>query len=375
MEALEDAYTSLEELGWGRPIPDGGLGDPSAFDLYLDPAARFGAEARSDGRAHWSYLDAVSAHAVVDPFVPAAELGSCVTTAYAEAILLGLDPAEARTWRRATASWLSLEVTGRFGCGDGVATQQAEPWRSPIASAAELGAGGALFLSYLSDRHGRRSGRFIRDLWNLARQRTWEGVDLRASPDLWEALDARVQHSEDSLDELVQDYAVARWFAGDPSREPGSPVPALTVVPASAALRSTVDRIAWSELPEHSPIASPPLQPFGNGYVSIDVRQAPTNATLRLWLRGEYGVRWSLVALRLDENYRELGRMTAAPRERTPRSYLPVSIFDGTATVVVVVTNLSSRRPDADTHDPNVRSFRLIADGAAADSEAPAPEG
>ena len=100
---------------------------------------------------------------------------------------------------------------------------------------------------------------------------------------------------------------------------------------------------------------------------------APGSA-LSLWHAGEYGVEWSLVAIRLDPNGRELGRMIAPPR-RNPRSYLRLELPAGTAEVVLALTNLSSRIPDADEPDENVRSYRLTIDRAAPIGAAPTPPG
>jgi hypothetical protein len=121
-----------------------------------------------------------------------------------------------------------------------------------------------------------------------------------------------------------------------------------------------IDRVAWRDLPRHTP-ASEEIHPYGSGYAIVDVRDAPRGAQLRVWLRGEYGVEWALVAVRLGPDGRERGRMSAPPR-REPRSYVPVDLVDDTTSVLVAVTNLSNRLPDADSVDENVRAFRLILD-------------
>ena len=90
--------------------------------MYLSAALPSGAY--SDGVVPWTYLDRASVFAVVSPNVPSAWIEACVTEAYARAMLLSADPAEARTWRRATAAWLTWELTGRFGCDDAVHEQQ-----------------------------------------------------------------------------------------------------------------------------------------------------------------------------------------------------------------------------------------------------------
>lgn len=358
LRSLEGAWESLERRGWGTPWPDGGRGETGGFDLYLVPGGEHAAAAGVDAELGWSFLDAASSFAVVDPDVDGGAVEACVVDAYAQALLLGLDPAEARAWRRATSSWLAFQLTGRWGCAEHVLGQQQEPWRSWIDGAAGDGSGGALLLAFLSARHDRGTGTFVRDVWQLARQRTWEGDALRASPDLWEALAAAVDRSGDDLVESMEDFAVARWFGGDPARERASPVPILRELPPEAATPFFASE-EWKDLPEHTDVHDPPLEPFGSAYARVDTSDAPDGALLRIWLRGEYGVRWSLVAVRLGADGRELTRLSAPPREE-PRSYLVLELLDDTEEVVIVVTNLSNRLPDADEPDENDRSFKLI---------------
>jgi len=365
LEALEAAAVTLEDGGWGAPLPDGGRGGTGGFDLYLARGGDHAASAGADAPVAWSFLDAMSSFATVDPEVDDGALAACVADAYAQALLVGIDPAEADAWRRATAAWLAWQATGRWGCEEDVVTQQREPWRSWISGAAGGGAGGALLLAMLSARHDRGTGTFVRDVWQLARQRTWDGDELRASPDLWEALEVAVSVAGDDLVESIEDFAVARWFGGAAERESAAPIPIVRALPAGAVVPPHAE-IAWDELPEHTREADPPLEPFGSAYMRIDTSEAPDGTVLRIWLRGEYGVRWSLVAVRLGANGRELTRLSAPAREE-PRSYLVLELMDDTEEVLIAVTNLSSRRPDADEPDENVRSFKLIASENAAE--------
>lgn len=363
LRALEDTYRLLERTRWPTHLPDGGYGGTDDFDLYLADDPPRSTDAFADTENSWALLDEVTTFAVMDADVDPVALEACVASAYAEALLYSQDPAESLAWRRATADFVSWLVTGRFGCDEAVAIQQREPWRSPIDGAAGSGAGGAGFLAFLSERHDRGSGAFIRDLWALARQNTWEGHGLRASPDLWEALRVLIEMSEDTMEELVLDYSVARWFTGDPPRERQAPEPVLAAMPRDAIV-PYIDTIRWAELSEYSEAADPPIEPLGTGYVEIDVSGAPPNATLELWLRGEYGVEWAMVAFRVDRRRHELGRVSTPVRLNT-NAYLQVSLFESTDRVIVAVTNFSSRLPDADEPDENLRSFHLIADDAA----------
>jgi hypothetical protein len=339
-------------MGWPAPVSDGDLGGGPEVDLYL--TAALPPDAYSDGLASWSYLDRASTFAVLSPATPTASLDACVTAAYAEALLMSMDPAEARTWRRATAAWLTWELTGRFGCDEGVTDQQAEPFRSWVSGAAGDGAGGALWLAYLSARHDTVPGYFVRDVWGLASQRTWEGSGLRADPDLWSAIETAVEKSGDRLLDNIEELAVLRWFIGRAGLSNG----------VTAALDDDA-RIPGARQMKRLPtrvIAHRPLQSFGSAYVVMDAAVWGDSTRLRAWLQGEYGVRWSFVAVQLDDSGNEVRRIAAPHTGPTPRAYLPIEIDDTAQRLLFVVTNLSHALPDADEVDVNERSFELIVD-------------
>ena len=350
--ALEHARARLDALGWPQPMSDGGLGGGPEVDLYLTSELPSGAY--SDGLVPWTYLDRASVFAVLGPAVPDALLDACVTEAYANAMLLSADPAEAGAWRRATAAWLTWELTGRFGCDDAVHEQQAEPFRSWVAGASGAGAGGAMWLAYLSARHDGDRGHFVRDVWALATQRTWEGVELRADPDLWSATETAVERSGDRLLDNVEELAVLRWFVGRRQYDDW-PLGAL-----DSDARVSVERIMTRTPTKVS--ARTPLQAFGSAYVVMDAPAWNDAKVLRAWLRGEYGVRWSLVVLQLDVRGNEVRRISAPSTTVTPTAYVPIDIAETTTRILFVVTNLSRRLPDADEPDASERAFELVVD-------------
>ena len=88
------------------------------------------------------------------------------------------------------------------------------------------------------------------------------------------------------------------------------------------------------------------------------------HALLREVCEGEYGVEWSLVGMRVGEGDREISRTRAPARDRDPHSYLSIELLEDTREVVLAVTNLSGRGPDADEPDDHARSFRLTVDRA-----------
>ena len=352
MSALEYARSRLDAMGWPRPISDGDLGGGPEVDLYLTKALP--ADAYSDGMTPWTYLDRASTFAVLNPATPAAMVDACVTAVYAEALLMSMDPAEARAWRRATASWLTWELTGHFGCGDAVTVQQAEPFRSWVAGAADDGAGGALLLAYLSARHDPVPGQFVRDVWGLASQRTWEGTELRADPDLWSAIDTAIAASGDRLLDNIETLAVLRWFVGRAA--PNDTIVAALDSDAEVPVSREMTRLPTRVSP------NPPLESFGSAYLVMDAGVWEDSARLRAWLQGEYGVRWSFVVVQLDGSGHEVRRIAAPHTGSTPKAYLPIELDDTTRRLLFVVTNLSSDLPDADEADVNERAFELIVD-------------
>jgi len=357
LAALEAAADWARMHGWPAPLPDEGEGGDGGFDVYLVPGAQAESEARADAPVVWSYLDAVTSFGVVDADVESDALAACVTSAYVQGAMLGQDPAEAAQWRRATGDFLAWLVTGAFGSGAGVAAQQREPWRGWVLDGSD-GSGGALWLAMLSARVDHGTGTFVRDVWQLARQRTWEGAELRASPDLWMAIDKALDLAGEKLQDFVEETAVARWFAGDAARASHAAYPALRSLGPDAAV-PLLGQTDWAHVPKHLPIAEPAIEPYGSAYGLVDVRGAPSGAQLRLWLDGEYGAQWSFVAVRLAADGHELSRL-AAPATRNPRSYLVLELAPGTTDVLLVATSFSERLADADIHDEHSRSLQMI---------------
>jgi hypothetical protein len=363
--ALERAHAWLEDHDWPVPVSDGGEGDTPGFDLYLVDDAGDHALGRAvcDEPLLWGGLDGSTTHALLDVDVDREHLEACVVSTYVAASLLGLDPAEAPSWRRATGDYVAWLTTGHFGCSDdGIARHQEESWRTWIGNDPESGPGGALFLAMLSARTDGLSGDFIRDLWSGAPQLTWEGYDLRAAPDMWQVVNRVMEVGRDPLRNLLEEMAVARYFAGTPDRIAHAPIPLLRELPPDAAVPIS-GHAAWSDLPRRFEPHDLELEPYGSAYAIIDTTNAPAGSVLRIWLRGEHGVGWALAAVRLAADGTELGRVRAPVRPRNPHSYIPLELARGdTANVVLTVTNLGTRLVDADEPDDQVRSFELIVD-------------
>jgi hypothetical protein len=183
---------------------------------------------------------------------------------------------------------------------------------------------------------------------------------------MWEALDRALTNAGESLTEIVENLAVARYFAGPEQRRRHAPFRSLRTLQEEARV-PIAGPISIAQLPKHLPVSEPPLETFGSGYTLVDTSGASFPMQMKIWLRGERGGRWSLVAVRLAEDGRELGRMVA-PARKDQNSYLALELTPDTASVLIVVTNLSDAIPDADYNTRNGRVFRLIVDK----SEAPA---
>lgn len=321
----------------GLFAPSSSLGEAMRRDLYLVDAGASGAAC--DDTELVSDLDGASAYAWVATRTPAALRTSCVAEALIEAHLLELDPAEDATLRKASARYFARLVSGE-ACSERDAPaeltrDETTVLRDPDKLARWLGA--------LSARQDHNRGVFLENMWQFARQKTWEGSGLRGSPDLFEAIAKALELSHDKLEEIAGELANRAALA--------APFVELT------AQRS---RVAWSRLPAHLP-ASAPLAVLDTSYQWIDLEAPRPGERLTIWSRGEYGVRWVLSATRLDAAGRILGTVNA-PVHKSPDGELMLELDGATRYVLASVTNLSNGLPDADL-EPRpefARSVRMI---------------
>lgn len=352
-EALELARDALFAAGWGVPLPDGGRGGTMGFDLYLVDEP-LGAKAATDGLDRTGTLDAALTYALVG--ADEVDLEACVIDAYAQAISLGLDPAESERVRRAFAAWLTYRITSRAGCEDALEAWQREPEAGPFDDALHGGAGGALFLELLDERSGG-DGSFPRELHQLMRQRTWEGEGLRASPDVWESIEAIVRSEGGRFHDLLVELSVARAAVAEAT--PYRVIAALDSPPR--ALRET----APDALPWHSPPSARGVAAGGAAYARLHASdELAPGAALRVWLQGEYGVRFSLVALALDSRGRELARRASPPGGTLHTAFVPLVVPDAAHEILLVGVGLGFERPDEDLPEPVARRLRFVIDSA-----------
>jgi hypothetical protein len=357
LRALEAAYDWLHAQDWPLPYPDGGLGGSADFDLYLVPGLERSASAAVDAPIAWSTLDATTSYALLDSALPGSALERCAFSALTQAALLGQDPAEVDSVRQASAAFATWLAIGELGCDDMRVDAQRTPQLGPVGDQDEQTTTLALWLAMISQRHDGGDGRFIRELWQIARQHSEQADALHVWPSFWQALGAALDKAGESLDQAAEELAVARYFAAS-----GAAQGTLPRVPLEAEVPVVVAP-ALASLPRHLPASEPPLGTYGSAYTRVPTRGARDGTRLEVWLRGEPVVRWSLVAVRLDAQGRELGRVRVPPR-RVPESFLPVELTSDTAEVLLVVTELPWQRPDERAEGDDAHYFLLILNAA-----------
>lgn len=373
LAGIEAAHLAMELERWPVAPPDGGRAQTAGFDLYLraEPSFEEAAPALATERAApprlvrvgtdrplpFADFDGATSFAELAEGVPDDRVYACAFQAYAEAALLAADVAEAPAARRALAVWLTERVTGVLGCDEAwVIDQQLHPERGLVAHDPASGEGGVVFLGALAQRHDRGAGTFLPAVFDGMRQWTRDGGEPYGLPDFWWTIGMALTRAEDDLLRFVRELSVSRFFTG---ARTGGRFTWLDRLPPEAT-PPVFSATTWARLPRTLPCELE-IEPYGSAYATVDVSGAPEGARLRVWLEGEFGVQWSLGAIRLDATGRDLAHSFVPARDE-PRSFLPVELLPGTASVVLVVTNFGARGLDADEVDDHARSFRLVVD-------------
>ncbi|MEZ4286975.1 MAG: hypothetical protein R3A47_02270 [Polyangiales bacterium] len=342
LSALETAYRELDIDGWRWPASDGGLGGGFDMDLYLVNGAQDGGFGASDGLLLWTYFDRASTFAVVDSSLPLKMRAACVAFAYADALLMAIEPAESAVWRHATAAYLTWAITGEFGCSPGVEEAQNQPEKGWLSNASNMRGAGGLFWALLARHHDSERTRFVRELWDFDVQRTWDGDALRASPDMWMVLEQATDRAGVPWRDTIQQVAIDRMFVANKEGFASTP-------------RWLAD-FSQGTSPMHT--KSDVLSLTGTAY--IRTRVSGDASVLRAWIRAEYGVVWSVDALVFSNNSNRFRRMSAVTTESKPDVYFPIEIDANTSSVVFVITNLGVGRPDTDVNEDYPRAFSLV---------------
>lgn len=317
LAAAEQAHVLLAATGFLTSFGDAGLGGTGARDVYVVQNAQAGAAAGLDAAGNLSALDGARAYALVDARLPADRVGPCTARALVEAQLLELDPAEAASLRIASAAALAGLITGEFGCDERIAITRPEqsPFRDP--------AHGAAFLRALDARAAAGTGTFLFHMWQFARQRTWEGRDLRASPDLIEAIaKARdLTHDDFALD--AARISEELWRRSD----------------------VRMQAVAFAALPVFTRERG--VEPLGSTFLRVTLPSPQPGKRLRVWASAEPGAGFALAASRLDARGEPLMRIEAKP-QRDVRSQISVELDDATHAVLISATNVEDGTPDFD---------------------------
>ncbi len=352
LAALESAYMLFAVTGFTSSFGDGGQGGTGDHDVYLVDALEYGADARVDATIPVSGLDATRAYGLIDARVPSANLEACAAQALAEMLFLELDPAEAASVRKSSAAYLAFLVTGRLGCDDDAERAAEEPARAALSTTSD--ARGARWLSLLGGREDRHTGVFLREMWQFARQSTWEGAGLRGSPDLFETIVKAKQLRKESFEEIAAELSVT-GFVGLAE----GPIGTTNQDPRHALLLADV---AWRDLPEHIAPADPAIEPLGSAYVLVRTAGHAPGERLRVWSRGEFGVRWALIAAQLDADGREISRVST-PTRNNPDGFLVIELEARCASVLIAASNVSDGVPDADSvRGDDIRSIAFMLD-------------
>jgi hypothetical protein len=333
----ERSYALFQASGLLSARAEPAPGHSMRRDLYLVERDVTGA-ARDDTEVV-SDLDASLSFAMLDARTLASARDACVAQALLEAELLELDPAESEVVRKASARYFAWLVSGDSCPPAQAASSLTHDAQGVLHDPEEL----ARWFRALGARQDRNRGVFMENMWQFARQHTWEGSGLRGSPDLFEAIAKALSLSHDKLEEvsgeLANDSALAA-FTGALERDPR--------------------RVAFSGLPAHLP-ASAALDVLDTSYQLIDLEGARPGARLTIWARGEYGVRWVLSATLLDRDGRALGTVNA-PVHKHPETELTLELTGESHFVLASVTNMGNGLPDPDlARAPELaRSTRLI---------------
>jgi hypothetical protein len=363
LAVFEAAYDWLRAERFPLPVADGGLGGTLDIDIYLEPPARFEDERETSGEVDSvliaSPLDSASSFARVRDDLPESRRLPCAIEALAEAGMRGGDPSEPRLATAALGAFAAYLATGHYGCADALDAAQLATEAGLSGEPRDAVTQLALGLVLVARRHDGGDGRFVREVLDLARQKSAPGVGLRSAPTFFQALDRALRNAGESLEALATDLAVARYFA---TRGEEGALPALPTTLSVEAVQAP----AFNSLPAHLPVHERRLGPLGSAYAHVSTEGAQAASTLQIWLRSDLGPRLALVAVRLDAKGREIGRVSA-PSRRVPQSFLPVVLGPETASILIVVTALpdallAEQGLPADLGALQTQAFRLILD-------------
>ncbi len=317
---LSLARFAFKNDGW--PMPE-----TTPFELYIvDVGHATGPQAHVRALYSEGGHDRAAVFATMGEGLFAFDPEACSIDAFARSMLRALDPSESAAWREASARALTRDLLGR-SCTDPFSTSEQDALEDPAAFEVV------------------RSLVGLRELWALGQQWTWEGMGLRASPNLWEVLAYVVQGKalkrspDDVWEQFAERVVLSRGLAGELAEHP----------PFNGKTR----RI-WGDLTG--------LEPLGVEGVRFEVEAGPP---LQIWLHGEPGTKWLLNAQALDAAGRTLTAVGATSKNRLDRSaevlvYHPLETPKGTEQVVIYAANLGAEVRALATPALQRRAFYLV---------------
>jgi hypothetical protein len=337
LAAAESALDGFAALGLPLPPNDAPAGGSGAFDLVLDPSVVAGA-AVVDPPDLLAWSDRRSSFGLMAP--PGASPGCGpeleVARVLAEALLLGLDSSVGDGVLAMQSSYLATLVSPCSSAeDDAVDRAQREPDRA-LASFPRGRLAGSLLLPWYLDDHyrSRGAGGVMTALIALGAQRADpKATLLQDEPDAFDALRRATGDRDQSLDDLLLDFAVTRAFAG--ARSDGAHL---------SGTESWGDfarpRFEWSV-----PFASLPrrlgpsrqLEPTGATYLWVDTPEPSVGGLLvqATWEPWQV-LRWALV--KVDAEGREVGRLADTGVYGHSTVQLAVEDLRGLAGVLIVGT-------------------------------------
>ena len=336
LAALESARRQLvDTLALPAPLPDYGLGDTTALDLYLYADTSEDLEVLRDPAL--DARDHVSAHCRARARASGARRQAALCVA--EASLLGLDAAEGDGVRRSVAAAL-WRLLGTPSADDAAAIDdfQANPQLSPLTrERARTSDGASLFVEYIDRQLGSGSpGLLPASIFLIGDGETpKDRARWHNEPDFADVL-RQAFPSPEAFSDFALNFAVARAFVG--SRDDGQRWPELLWSGGAGRVRFDWS-VPSSTLPRRvAPLR--PLEPLGAAYVWVDLDRVALNAALGFRAEWEAPVIFRFSVLALDASGQLLKRYDLPYIENATQVERSIVDYQGAHSLLVVGTNL-----------------------------------
>lgn len=355
------ARTVRDVLHWPAPLPDA-AGGSSAFDVYLDASLAEPYRVVPEPSWRFDFIDRAPAFAVVQPAsATGCRLRAVLAEVYARAGLLGLDAAANSATATATSAYVAMQATGCVAqLFDAVDDYQANP--SVAVSNPAFARGTVVFPWFVQSQLGAgASVDLLHAVFALSTQRTAQTEPRwNNEPDVFDTLDAVLRNRNQSLDELLLDYTVARAFMG--SRDDGLHLADSRVLSHAGDVQF-LWRVDYESLPRS--LASTPVEPTGATFIWIDTRRAPPQASLTVSAQWETPTVFRFALVRVDAQGAELSRIKPPSPQRDTQVQATIERLDGAAGVLVAAVNVGSKiesfafDPDMTPYMPNAFAITL----------------